>query len=43
MAVDVLAGDEEWFVEEARKAGVTHPRINPALDAAAKASSPMKY
>lgn len=23
IAVDVLAGDEEWFIEEAKKAGVT--------------------
>ncbi|MDO9401169.1 MAG: hypothetical protein Q7T46_06945 [Polaromonas sp.] len=25
VAVDVVAGDEAWFVEETRKAGVTSP------------------
>jgi glyoxylase-like metal-dependent hydrolase (beta-lactamase superfamily II) len=29
MAVDVVAGDEEWFIEEAKKAGVT---INYVID-----------
>ncbi len=29
MAVDVVAGDEEWFIEEAKKAGVT---INFVID-----------